>query len=185
MILAVAAHEDQFRVTAGHHQAEHRKDDVWLLPTPPLFPLPTPPIFPPKPALSKAEGLGGRKGGQPIGVDVGLDVIDAQQGQPTAQSDPLGGVDADQQGPRQAWPVGHSHSLQVIPGHTRLTHGLLDDGVDGEDVLAGSYLWEDAAVAAMNVYLRGDNIGEDSLPAARFPALHHGRRRLVARCLNA
>jgi len=111
---------------------------------------------------------------------VGLDVIDPQQGQPTAQGDTFGRVDTHQEGTRQPWPVGHSHRLQVIPGHPRLTHGLLDDGSDGEDVLAGGHLREDAAVAAVKFYLGGDDVGEDALSV-----LHHRCRRLVARCLDA
>ena len=160
LILAVAAHENQLRVAAGHHQAEHGENNA------------APPLSPPT--------LGGRKGGQPIGVDMGLDVIDSQQGQPTAQGNPLGGVDADQQGTRQAWPIGHSHGLQAIPGYACLVHSLLDDRGDGEDMLAGGHLGEDTAIAAVNVYLGGDHVGENSLPV-----LHHRCRRLVARCFDA
>jgi len=59
-------------------------------------------------------------------------------------------------------------------------HGLFDDRGDGEDVLAGGHLREDATVAAVNVYLGGDDVGEDSPPV-----LHHCCRCLITRCLDA
>ena len=151
-VVAVAAHQHQVRVRAGGDEHDQRE-----------------------------AGLDGRVAlFEPRGVGVPLEVVDAYEGQAFGVGDGLGRVHAHHQRPGESRPMGYAHRVEVVERDVRVRQRPLDDGDDLEQVLAGGDLRHDAAVAGVDVYLRGDGVGEDARAVG-----HDGRRRLVAGGLDA
>ncbi len=121
-VAAVIVHEDQLRVAAADHQAEEREGR-----------------------------LGGqrlaRPGiGQPVGVDVALDVVHADQRQVVRDAQRLGEVHADQQRADQAGAAGHRHRVEVVPVRTGLVSSARLQGRDDPaQLLARGHLRHDPA----------------------------------------
>ena len=53
--------------------------------------------------------------GQPVGVDVPFQVIDADQGQMTGQGDRFGGIDTHEERTGQSGTVGYGNRVDVVP----------------------------------------------------------------------
>ena len=135
LVVASAPHEDQVRVAPGGDEAE--KGQARLV-------------------------HGGGALLQPGGVDVSLQVVYAQEGDPQGQGEALGEVGAHQEGAGQARAHGHSHGVQLAGGHVRLGQGTAVDGDHGQDVLPGSHLRDDAPVAGVDLHLGADDAGEET-----------------------
>ena len=146
------AHEDQVRVAAGSDQAEQGEAGLDL-------------------------GVGFFK---PGGIDVPLQVIDADQRQSLSQRQPLRSVDAHQQGPGEPGPVGDCDAVQLAKPHSSIVKGLAHDGHQRHKVLPRRNFWDDAAELGVKGRLGGHDVGDDAAAV-----LHHGGGCLVTRCLNA
>ncbi len=118
--------------------------------------------------------------GQPVGVDVALQVIHAGERPSMGQSDSLGHIYPDEQRAGQTGADGHGHAVQIRPGNISFSHRLLEDGDDGQNVLAGSYFRDNSAIAGVDFDLRGNLIGENL-----NPVFDHRGRGLITRGLNA
>jgi len=117
---------------------------------------------------------------KPVGIDVSLEVVYAEEGKAVAEGDGLGDVHPHQEGAGETGSNGNGDAIKVAPAGLGLSHRFLDDGDGGEEVLAGGNLGDDAAVSGMNVHLRGDDVGQD-LP----PVLDNGGCCFVAGGLDA
>ena len=108
-------------------------------------------------------------------MQVGLDVVDADQRNLQRPRKSLRGVKADDQRRREAGAVRDGHRIDREVGHGRTHHlaDLLDMG-------AGCDLRHDAAIRHMQGNLRVNDIVEDFATV-----LHDRRRRLVTACLNS
>ena len=117
---------------------------------------------------------------QPRGVDVPFEVVDAHQRGLLGEGEALRRVHADEEGARESGAVGDGDTVEVAQLYRRLLHGLPDDGVEREHVLARGELRNDAAVLGVHLDLRRDDVGVDGPPV-----LDDGGGRLVAGCLDA
>ena len=117
---------------------------------------------------------------QPGGVDVALQVVYAEQGQTGGERQPLGGVDSDKQRAGETGAVGHGDAVEVGQLDARGLEGPADHRDDGEEVLPGSRLGDDAPEVGVDVRLGGDDVGD--YPTA---VLDDGDGRLVAGGLDA
>lgn len=115
---------------------------------------------------------------KPVGIDVSLEVVYAEEGEAVGEGDGLGDVHPHQEGAGETRSNGNGNAIKVAPAG--LGHGLFDNGDRGHQVLAGGNLGDDATVSGMNVHLRGDDVGED-LP----PVLDNGGCCFVAGGLDA
>ena len=97
---------------------------------------------------------------QPGGVDVALQVVYAEQGQPGGERQPLGRVDAYEQRAGEARAVGHGDAVQLGQLDARGLQGPADHRDDGEEVLPGGGLGDDAAEVGVEVGLGGDDVGD-------------------------
>jgi hypothetical protein len=113
-------------------------------------------------------------------VDVPFKVVDGDQRQPLREGQRLGIGDAHQQRAGQSRTGGHSNRIQIGQSNSRLGQRRPHHRHDGPQMLAAGQLRHDAAVARVGRNLRGHDRGKRARPA-----LHHGRRRLVAGGFNA
>ena len=113
--------------------------------------------------------------GGPGGIHVALKVVDAQQRQVGAQRQALRVVHADQQRTDEARSARYGDGVHGGQRRGGLRQGLVHDRRNGLHVGARGQFGEDAAVAGVQLDLRGDDVGEDFASVA-----HDGRRRLVA-----
>ncbi len=128
---------DEFGVRAGDDQRQQRKRRVGLF------------------VLASS---------QPVGVDVRLQVIHAEKGQPARQRQRLARRQPDQQRSRQPRPIGRGDGVYRIPSHARLGEGGLQHGDNSLQLVARGDLWHDTAVLGVDARLRGDDVGVDDPP---------------------
>ncbi len=113
-------------------------------------------------------------GRQASGVDVALDVIDADQRHVQAHREHLGGADADQQSADQPRRIVDGDAADVFEAYRRLLQRLVDDRQQTLQMGAGGDLRHDAAEAGVQIGLRGDDAGENHQLVGE-----DGRRRFV------
>jgi hypothetical protein len=116
---------------------------------------------------------------QPVGVDMTLDMVHADEGQIVAHRQRLGDVDADQQRADQAGPARHRHRVEILPAGTGLLERRLEGGHDPAQLLAGGHLRHDPAGGRVQGHLARDLVRLDAPPAD-----HDGHAGLVARRLD-
>ena len=87
-----------------------------------------------------------------------LDVIEGVERFLVDDGEGTGGQDADEQTAAQPGAVGDGDGVDVVPGAATLREGVVNHGVDGLEVAAGGDFGHHAAVFAVNVYLRHNNI---------------------------
>jgi hypothetical protein len=105
-----------------------------------------------------------RSVGQPIGVNVTFEMIDAYDRETTRESSSFRGVGPDEERADQARAIGWSYAGQIIPAESRVGEGALDRWYDRENMLSGRNLGNDPAKRAVNVHLGGDNARHDLSP---------------------
>ena len=91
-------------------------------------------------------------------------VVDADQRQPAAQRQSLGGVHPHHQRAGQARAARHGDGIHIRQPQVGLLQGRLDDGVDGADVLARGHLRENAAELGVQVHLGSHRVEQDHAP---------------------
>lgn len=74
--------------------------------------------------------------GQPASVDVGLKVIDGNQGQPAGRANRFGGDQTDQERAGQAGRVGDGHGIKIAESNPCPAERLVNDREDLLDVSA-------------------------------------------------
>ena len=80
-------------------------------------------------------------------------MIDGDKGQTTGPRQGFGGIEAGQQRPRQARPIGGSDGIDVAPATGGLGDDVADNLLDAQNMLARGNLGHHAAIATMNVDL--------------------------------
>ena len=111
---------------------------------------------------------------------VGANVVHAHQWYPPRPAKCLCGRHADQQRTHEPGPIGYGDRVQRFSRTGRDRQGLFNDRIEPLDVRPRRNLRHDAAILAVQVYLRGDGI------AAHVGAIDdHGRRRFVTRRIEA
>lgn len=101
---------------------------------------------------------------QPQGIDMPLQVVDAQQGQAGHQRQALGEIDADQQRAHQPRSLGDGDGVKGVIAQRGLPQRFCDNGADSFGMGAGGELGEDAAILGVQVNLRGDDSAFDVVP---------------------
>ena len=114
------------------------------------------------------------------GVDMPLDVIDAEERNPQGSGKALGVSDAHQERPYEPRAAGHADSTKVAVTDVGSAERFAHYGNDRSQVLAGCQFRHHASIGAMDIELRGDDVREQAV-AIRY----HGRRGLVAGRLDA
>ena len=104
-----------------------------------------------------------------------FEVVDAEQGFSSREGEPLGNVDADEQGARQAWAVGNGDGVQVSPIDVGDLERFLERGQDRSQVRSRRLLGHHPAVPRVEISLRRDDVGLDETAVA-----NHRHGRLVA-----
>ena len=154
-IAPVIEHQHQLRMPAADDQAEQRERRLGR------------------------EWLDAGEIGQPVGIDVALDVIDRHERQVMGRRHRLGDADADQQRADQAGPVGDGHRIEIGPSHAGLLERRLHGRDDPAQLLTGRHLRHDAAGRRVERDLGGDLVRLDA-PAA----VDYGNPGLVAAGLD-
>ena len=116
---------------------------------------------------------------EPCGVDVPLEVVDADERQSVHEREALREVDADEQGARQPGPVGHGDPVDVGPVHAGIGEGCVEDRHDPAQVRAGRDLRDDPARRRVQRDLARDDVAVDG--ASTFDERNPG---LVAAALD-
>ena len=133
------------------------------------------------PPLARRQRNGGSSGSgcEVQRGDVPVEVVDPDERQATRPRDRLRGGDADEQRADQPRPLRHGDAVDVVERRARLGERLADDRRDELEVAARGNLGDDAAVARVQIGLRGDDA------RANLPVLRDERRRgLVATRLD-
>jgi hypothetical protein len=99
-----------------------------------------------------------------VGVHVGDQVVDPDEGTVEGQRVRLGGRHPDQQRAGQAGSEGDRDRVDVAEPHPAEGAGLLDGGVEQVDVGPGGDLGDDPAVARVQGLLVGEHVGTDPPP---------------------
>lgn len=90
---------------------------------------------------------------EPVGVDVGFEVVDGVEGLVPENSESAGGEGADKEGTEQAGGVGDGDSVEVIRGEVGVMQSLMDDGQDGFEMRASGDFGNDTTISCENVNL--------------------------------
>ena len=116
--------------------------------------------------------------GQVVGGDMAPDVMHRNQGNIQRHGRGLGEVHTHQHRADEARGIGHRHSVNILPGQSRLGQRLIGKAIDGLDVLAAGDLRHHAAIFPVKGHLGGDAVaknlpsilydGHGSLVTARF-----------------
>ena len=100
---------------------------------------------------------------QDYGIEVGLDVVDGEEGFLPGEGVGLGGSGADEEATDEAGAVGDGDAIELGGGVGDIgdLEGFFDDGGEGFEVGAGGDFGDDAAELGVEVDLGGDDVGED------------------------
>ena len=109
---------------------------------------------------------------------MGVDVVDRDQWDAVGKGQRFGKVHADQQRADQAGMRRHGNGADVGEPYAGLVQRLFGDAGDRFDVGAARDLRDHAAVEAVGLDLRGDDVGADGANAVRH--LHDRGGRFVA-----
>ena len=146
-------HQDELRVATRHHQAEQRE---------------------------RGFGRHGRITiaiGQPVGIDVSLDVVDPDQGKVVGCGQRLGDVDPHQQRADQARAVGDRDRVEPVPRGVCLGQRRVKGRHDPAQLLARCHLGHDPPGLRVQGHLAGHLASLDA-PAPHYhrdPGLIAGR----------
>ena len=113
------------------------------------------------------------------GMNMGLQVIDRDQGQVPGIGQPLGEREPDQEGSDQTRSLGDPQAVDPPHLHACALQSLGHDIRDGTDVLAGSKLRHDPAVRRMDLILGEHDIAENGQVLR-----HHGGGGFVTGCFD-
>ena len=129
------------------------------------------------PPLASRQRNGGSSevGCEVEGGDVPVEVVDRHEREPPRPGERLGRGKADEERPDQARTARDGDRVDVVQARAPPGERLAENGSDQLEVSARRDLGDDAAVARVQVGLRGDDVGEDT-PVAR----DEGGGRLVA-----
>jgi len=100
---------------------------------------------------------------QEDGVEVGLDVVDGDEGFLPGEGKGFGGGGADEEAADEAGAVGDGDGVEFAGGGLNACgiKSLIDDGVEAFEVGAGGDFGDDAAEFGVEVDLGRDDVGED------------------------
>ncbi len=140
---------------------------------------------------------------EPVGVDVGFEVVDGVEGLMPENGKHAGGQGTDHEGAHETGGVGDGDGVDVgcevgifrefsfefgvlleemgaVFRDAGFDEGLMDDGKNGFEMGAGGNFWYNTTVSSKNVNLRNDDVAED------FDAIFdHGGGSFVARTFNS
>src|SRR5436190_3555541 len=114
------------------------------------------------------------------GIDMSLDVVDADERDVERPCKRLGITNAYKQRADQSGPLSNGERLDVLQLDGRFCERLLDNGLDLFEVFTRGKLGHHAAPRAMQIDLRGDNRRNDLASVT-----HDGGRGLVARAFDS
>src|SRR5438067_1074858 len=95
--------------------------------------------------------------GQPAGVNMSFNVIDANERYAERQGQHFRAADADEQGTDQARRVMHRHAADLVQPYVGLFECLVDDGKKALQMSPGGYLWNNPAETGMQIGLGSDD----------------------------
>ncbi len=152
-IAPVVAHQDELGMSAADHEAEQRERRL------------------------RGEWLGGGGIGQPVGIDVALDVVHANQRQVVRHGKRLRHVDAHQQRADEPRPVGDRHGVEIAPVDLRVLHGRTQGRNDPAQLLPCCHLGDDPPGGSVDRHLAGDGVRANAAAPAdhRHACLVAGR----------
>ena len=99
--------------------------------------------------------------GEPVGVDVGFEMVDGVERLVPKDGEHTGGKGADEERAEEAGGVGDGDVVDVVAGEVGVGEGFVDDGEDGLEVGAGGDFGDDATVGGENIDLGDDDIAEE------------------------
>lgn len=100
---------------------------------------------------------------EPVGVDVGFEVVSRIERLVVKDGEGAGGKGADEEAADEARSMSDGDSVDAVDSFIGVTERLFDDWIDGLDMAAGGNFWDDAAVFGVDIDLRHNNIGQDFL----------------------
>src|SRR5208283_2450927 len=104
--------------------------------------------------------LDGPGGLEPGGVEMGEDVVYADEGPVDRPGHAFGEAEADEEGADEAGHGRGGDAVELSRAHAGIGQGARDDAVDPLAVLAAGYLGYDAPVFLVEGYLRRDYVGQ-------------------------
>lgn len=117
---------------------------------------------------------------QPVGVDVGFEMMGRVKRNVVKNGGSAGSEGADKKGTDEAWGMSDGNCVNVGPIELSVSKGLVEDGIDGFDMRTSGNLGNNAAVGGMNIDLRNDDIGKNAVAI-----FDDGRCSFVTRTLNS
>lgn len=96
--------------------------------------------------------------GEPIGIDMRLEMMDSVEGFIPEDGESAGSKSADEKRPDETRGMSDGNGVNIGSGDASVAKGLVDDGEDGFEVGAGGDFGDDASVSSKNVDLRDNDI---------------------------
>ena len=100
---------------------------------------------------------------EPVGVDVGFEMMGRIEGLVVEDCERAGGEGADEETANEAWGMSDGDSIDAVDSFAGISKSLFNDRINGFDVAAGGNFWNDATVFGVDIDLRHDNIRQDFL----------------------
>lgn len=95
---------------------------------------------------------------EPVGVDMGFQMMNGIKGLVVENSKGAGSKSADKEGAKKSRGVSYSDGVDILNFEVGLREGLIDNGEDCFDVRTSGDFGNDAAIGLVNVDLRDDDI---------------------------
>lgn len=98
---------------------------------------------------------------EPVGVDVGLEMVDGVKGFMPENGEHAGGQGADEEGTQETRGVGNGNVIDIVLSEMGVGESLVDDGKDGFEMGTGGDFGDYATISGENINLRNDDIADD------------------------
>lgn len=98
---------------------------------------------------------------KPVGVDVGLEMMDGVKGLMPEDGEYAGGKGADEERTEETRSVGNGDVIDVVLSEVGVGEGLVDDGKDGFEMGTGGDFGDYTTISGENINLRNDDIADD------------------------
>lgn len=100
--------------------------------------------------------------GEPVGVDVGFEMMDGVERLVPEDGEHASGEGADEEGAEEAGGIGNGDVINIILSEAGVAKGFVNDGQDSLEVRAGSDFRNNTTICGENVNLRNDDIADDA-----------------------
>lgn len=98
---------------------------------------------------------------EPVGVDVGLEMVNGVKGFVPENGEHAGGQGADEEGTQETRGVGNGNVIDIVLSEMSVGESLMDDGKDGFEMGTGGDFGDYTTISGKNINLRNDDIADD------------------------